>query len=307
MPSAKRRARALNAARRRAAARQNAAPGQAAGGERLQRIMAAAGVAARRACETMILEGRVSVNGRVVSSLPAFADPASDTIAVDGRVLPRAGAKRHVYIMLNKPARTLSTTADEEHLDRTTVLELVKHPANPRLFPVGRLDWEATGLMLLTDDGDLANRLTHPRYGVAKTYEAVVRGSVSDEALDALRVEIRRLERRAARRSAEGVPTDLAPPEIRLVSRVGDKAVLEVTLRESRNRQVREMLAAAGLSVKRITRTAIGPLRLRGVAIGRWRELERDELRALRRAAKGGESRGSAGRAAGRGARRSAT
>lgn len=307
MPSARRRARALNAARRRAAARRDAAPERADGRERLQRIMAAAGVAARRACEAMILEGRVSVNGRVVSSLPAFADPVGDTICVDGRVLPRAGAKRHVYIMLNKPARTLSTTADEEHLDRTTVLELVRHPANPRLFPVGRLDWEATGLMLLTDDGELANRLTHPRYGVAKTYEAVVRGDVSDEALDALRTEIRRLERRAARRSAEGVPTDLAPPEISLVSREGDRAVLEVTLRESRNRQVREMLAAAGLSVKRITRTAIGPLRLRGVAIGRWRELERDELRSLRRAAKGDERRGGKRRAGGRGAGRSAT
>jgi 23S rRNA pseudouridine2605 synthase len=259
---------------------------------RLQRVLAAAGVAARRAAERLIEEGRVQVNGQTVRTLPAFVDPQRDHIVVDGRPIPRQPA-RHVYLMLNKPARVLSVAADEPGLDRTTIMDLVKHPAAPRLFPVGRLDYETNGLVLLTNDGELANRLTHPRYGVPRRYEAVVRGALTGEALAGLQKELARLvQRESKRRMRETGRVRASAPsagdvELALAKVEPDRSTLEITVRAGRTGDIGELLAAAGVRVKKLERTAIGPLELKGLARGRWRELERHELQGLRAAARG--------------------
>lgn len=249
---------------------------------RLQRVLADAGIASRRSSELLIREGRVAVNGRVVTTLPVMVDPATDEIAVDGRVIP--AAERHIYIMLNKPGRTLSTVIDEPGAARRTVLDLVDHPSAARLYPVGRLDFETLGLVLLTNDGELANRLTHPRFGVEKTYHAVVRGSLDDSSVADLQKGIYLAERREGRTvgAVRASHVDLA-----IIRRDRDRTTLKVTLKEGRNRQVRRMLAAVGCPVKKLERVAVGPLLLKGVARGAWRELTRHEVGALRRAVRG--------------------
>ena len=249
-------------------------------GQRLQRVLADAGVASRRACEELIAAGAVEVNGRVVDSLPAWVDPATDRILVDGRPLPRP--ERHLYVLLNKPARVLSTAEDEPGADRRTVLDLVDHPERARLFPVGRLDYDSVGLVLLTNDGELANRVTHPRFGVPKTYRVAVRGELDDEAARELERGIYLAERKAGRTVGAA---RTAHVELSVVRRDRGRTTLEITLREGRNRQVRRMLAAVGYPVKKLERTAIGPLKLKGVARGAWRELTSREVQALRRAA----------------------
>lgn len=260
-------------------------PGEAIDGKvRLQRVLADAGVAARRACEALIESGRVSVNGQTVRRLPVFVDPNADRIVVDGRPIPRP--ERRVYVMLHKPAGTVVTAADEPGFDRRTVLDLVDHPAAPRLFPVGRLDFDSTGLVLLTNDGDLANRLTHPRYGVPKTYHVLVRGDLDEAAVEAIRTKFRVAARRgddqAPRRP--GPPASRGPaPEVTILRRSEGKTVLQITLREARNRQLRDLLQYMGMPVKKLARVAIGPLQLRGLALGAWRELTRSEIQALRR------------------------
>ena len=259
----------------------------AAGLVRLQRYLADAGVASRRAGELLIEEGRVEVNGVMVRALPAFIDPAHDRVRVDGRAV--GAPERRVYVMLNKPGRTLTAVMDEPGAARRTVLDLVAHPSGARLFPVGRLDFDTTGLVLLTNDGELANRLTHPRYGVVKTYHAVVRGLIDDEALEKLAQEIYVAERKETQASGAGRAARVG---LRVLRRDRDRSVLEVTLKEGRNRQVRRMLAGAGCPVKRLEHVAMGPLVLKGLALGAWRELTRDELRVLRRAARGGAGAG---------------
>ncbi len=249
-------------------------------GERLQRVLADAGVASRRACEELIEAGAVEVNGRVVSTLPAWVDPTTDRIVVDGRPLPKP--ERHVYVMLNKPSRVLSTVEDEPGADRKTVLDLVDHPERARLFPVGRLDYESLGLVLLTNDGALANRVTHPSYGVPKTYRVVVKGDLDDEAAKEIERGIYLAERKAGRTVGAA---RTAHVELAILRRDRETTSLEITLREGRNRQVRRMLAAVGFPVKKLERVAIGPLRLKGVARGAWRELTSQEVQALRRAA----------------------
>ena len=252
-------------------------------GVRLQRVMADAGVASRRECEALIETGHVAVNGQYVTKLPAWVSPEHDRIEVDGRLVQRP--ERHIYIMLNKPPRTVSTAQDEPGLDRRTVVDLVDHPARARLYPVGRLDYDTTGLVLLTNDGKLANKLTHPRYGIHKTYRAVVRGRVADD-------DVRELEKGiylAERRDGQTVgAARTARVEISIAKRDRDRTTLQITLREGRNRQVRRMLAAVGCPVKKLERVAIGPLKLKGLARGQWRELERNEIASLRRAASRG-------------------
>lgn len=253
-------------------------------GERLQRVLADAGIASRRACESLIAEGRVTVNGRRVTTLPAWVDPAEDRIEVDGE--PVTGPQRPIYIMLNKPSRTISTVRDEPDLDRRTVVSLVDHPAAPRLFPVGRLDFHTLGLILLTNDGDLANRITHPRYGLPKTYRAVVKGSLDDAGVESLERGIYLAERKEGK-TRGAIRT--AHVDIRIIARDRDRTTLEITLKEGRNRQVRRMLAAAGCPVKKLERIALGPLTLKGVPRGGWRELTRQEVAALKRATTAGE------------------
>jgi 23S rRNA pseudouridine2605 synthase len=249
-------------------------------GKRLQRVMADAGVGSRRACEAMIENGEVEVNSKPVTRLPAWVDPEEDHIVVAGRALPKADRK--LYIMLNKPSNTLSTNQDEPGSDRRTVVQLVNHPAAARLFPVGRLDYDTVGLIILTNDGELANKLTHPRYGVPKTYRVTVKGELDEQAIKELERGIYLAQRKAGQ--TDGV-AKTAHVEIELIARDRERTVVSLTLREGRNRQVRRMLAAVGYPVRKLERTGMGPVRLKGLPRGGWRELTRDEIRDLRKSA----------------------
>ncbi len=265
--------------RRHRNSRDNGSAGKAPGPRvRIQKALAQAGVASRRACEVMVEEGRVAVNGEIVSRLPVLIDPASDRVTVDEVTIRFSGpASRHLYILLNKPRRAVSTVSDPG--GRRTVTDLVQHPSGARLYPVGRLDYDTMGLLLLTNDGDLAERLTHPRFGVEQTYRAVVRGAMTE-------LDIERLEmtmRAKSRRSGHGPGAYL-----RLVRTESQRSIIDITLREGRNKQVGLMLARAGFPVRKLTRTALGPLELTGVAVSQWRELAPGEVRALRRAASQG-------------------
>ena len=232
----------------------------AADGERLQKVLARVGLGSRRACEELIGEGRVTVDG-AVAELGCRVNVESVRIEVDGApVGVRPGL---VYYLLNKPAGVV-TTASDPH-DRPTVVDLV--PDDPRVFPVGRLDAQTEGLLLLTNDGDLAYRLTHPSFGVDKEYLAEVQGRPSPAAVRQLR---------------EGVVLEdgrTAPARAVLV----DASVLRITIHEGRNRQVRRMCEAVGHPVARLVRTRIGPLVDRSLAPGSHRTLVAEEMKALRR------------------------
>jgi 23S rRNA pseudouridine2605 synthase len=231
-------------------------------GERLQKILAQAGLGSRRTCEDLIAAGRVRVNGEV-ATLGTRADAETDAIEVDGALVGvRQGL---VHYLLNKPAGVVTTASDPQ--GRPTVVGLA--PAEPRVYPVGRLDADTEGLLLLTNDGDLAHRLTHPSFGVDKEYLAEVEGSPS---------------RGAVRRLREGVELDDGPTAPAKVSLVGEHT-LRITIHEGRNRQVRRMCDAVGYPVRRLVRVRIGSLSDRRLAPGEWRELTQAELRALERAA----------------------
>jgi 23S rRNA pseudouridine2605 synthase len=234
----------------------------AAAGERLQKVLARAGLGSRRTCEDLIAGGHVTVNGQR-AQLGRRVDPERDEVAVDGTPI---GVKPGlVYYLLNKP-KGVVTTADDPQ-GRPTVLGLV--PEEPRVFPVGRLDMDTEGLLLLTNDGALTHRLTHPSYGVDKEYVAQVEGTPS---------------RRSVRRLREGVELDDGPTAPAQAALVGP-AVVRLTIHEGRNRQVRRMCEAIGHPVTRLVRTRIGPLADRKLRPGTWRELTTDEVRALERAA----------------------
>jgi 23S rRNA pseudouridine2605 synthase len=231
-------------------------------GERLQKILAQAGLGSRRACEELIAAGRVRVNGEV-ATLGTRADPAVDAIEVDGaRVGVRQGL---VHYLVNKPPGVVTTASDPQ--GRPTIVDLV--PPEPRVFPVGRLDADTEGLLLLTNDGELAHRLTHPSFGVDKEYLAEVEGRPS---------------RGAVRRLREGVELDDGPTAPARVSLVGDHT-LRITIHEGRKRQVRRMCEAVGHPVRRLVRVRIGPVSDRRLAPGAWRPLAQAEVRALERAA----------------------
>ncbi len=231
-------------------------------GERLQKVLAAAGFGSRRVCEDLIDEGRVTVNGEV-AVLGRRVETTTDVVAVDGVVIGVAPGL--VYYLLNKPRGVITTAADTH--GRPTVVELV--PSEPRVHPVGRLDADTEGLLLLTNDGELTHRLTHPRYGVEKEYLAEVEGSPT---------------RGALRRLRDGVQLDDGPTAPARVA-MPAPGMLRIVIHEGRNRQVRRMCDAIGHPVRRLVRTRIGPLRDPGLAPGAWRPLEVDEVRALERAA----------------------
>lgn len=235
--------------------------------ERLQKILAAAGVAARRACEQLILDGRVHVNGRRVDTLPVLVDLRRDRITIDGKPLP---APRHVYYVLNKPRGVLCTNADPA--GRLRAVDLLGG-VRERVFPVGRLDADSTGLLLMTNDGGLAERLSHPRYGVPKTYRAEVEGRVDEEDLERLRGGVW---------LAEG---KTSPARAKIVLRQPHRSILEITLREGRNREIRRVLARLGHKVRRLKRVAIGPIQLQSLPIGAYRPLKPKELDTLRKQA----------------------
>ena len=230
-------------------------------GERLQKVLARVGIGSRRVCEDLIAEGRVLVDGEV-AVLGRRVDPETALIEVDGA--PVGVRPDLVHYVLNKPAGVVTTADDPQ--GRPTVVGLV--PNEPRVFPVGRLDVDTEGLLLLTNDGELAHRLTHPSYGVEKEYVAEVEGLPT---------------RAVLRRLREGVELDdgpTAPARATLV----DPSVVRLTIHEGRNRQVRRMCEAVGHSVVRLIRTRIGPLADRSLAPGAWRELTGDEVRSLQRA-----------------------
>jgi len=230
-------------------------------GERLQKVLARVGIGSRRVCEDLIAEGRVLVDGEM-AVLGRRVDPETALIEVDGA--PVGVRPDLVHYVLNKPAGVVTTADDPQ--GRPTVVGLV--PNEPRVFPVGRLDVDTEGLLLLTNDGELAHRLTHPSYGVEKEYVAEVEGLPT---------------RAVLRRLREGVELDdgpTAPARATLV----DPSVVRLTIHEGRNRQVRRMCEAVGHSVVRLIRTRIGPLADRSLAPGAWRELTGDEVRSLQRA-----------------------
>jgi 23S rRNA pseudouridine2605 synthase len=243
-------------------------------GPRLQRVLADAGYGSRRACEELIESGAVRVNNEVVDSLPAWVHPGEDRIVVNGKPLKQP--ERHLYIMLFKPRGVVSTNSDPE--GRVRAIDLVKHPARPRLYPVGRLDLDSSGLLLLTNDGELANRLTHPRYEVHKGYEVTVGGSLTDD-------EVKKLEAGIFLHDREGEGKRTSETHLRIVKRDRTRTKLYMELREGRNRQVRRMLLKVGHPVKKLRRVRMGPLELKGLAVGEWRELTAKELGMLRRAA----------------------
>ena len=237
--------------------------------ERLQKIIAAAGVASRRKAEELISTGRVAVNGQTVTELGTKADPERDHIRVNGKLL--RGPERPVYLLLNKPKGFVTTVSDPE--GRPTVMNLLAG-VKGRVYPVGRLDSDTSGLLLLTNDGDFALRLTHPRYSTEKHYQALVQGCPTEAALEALRrgVDITEDDGRVHR---------TAPAQVRVLRRAGTNCWLTLTLHEGRKRQVRRMLATAGHPVLQLVRVGIGPLMLGDLAVGKWRYLTDEEVKAL--------------------------
>jgi len=250
-------------------------------GIRLQKILSQAGIASRRAAEKLIEEGRVSVNGRTVREMGVKADPAADDIKVDGRRLRQP--ERHRYILLNKPAGVVTTRSDPQR--RRTVIDLVG--VREYVYPVGRLDYDTEGLLLLTNDGELAAKLTHPRHEVERTYEAHVAGTPDDEALDKLRrgmpldgrrtmpADVKLMSRGALPRK-DVTPRTGAPSGRRV------NGVLLITIREGRNRQVRRMCEAVGHPVRKLRRVRIGPISDRRLRTGEWRDLSAQEIRLLK-------------------------
>jgi 23S rRNA pseudouridine2605 synthase len=237
-------------------------------GVRLQKVLAAAGIASRRACEIMISEGRVEVNGRVVVEQGTRVNPERDVVRVDGSRIPPP--RRHLYLVLNKPRGVVSTMEDPE--GRRTISDLLegKRPGKPaRLFHVGRLDTETEGLLILTNDGEFANRLAHPSYEVPKTYLAEVEGIVNPGTLKRLRNGV----------TLEDGP--VKPSSVKLISTSGEKSLVKITLHEGRNRIVRRTMESVGHPVRRLSRTGIGPVRLGTLKVGDLRDLTRDELGGL--------------------------
>ncbi len=236
--------------------------GSNAGGERLQKVLAQRGIGSRRTSEALIAAGRVQVNGEV-AALGRRVDPETDRVSVDG--VPVSVEPGLVYYLLNKPAGVVSTAADTH--GRPAVTGLV--PPEPRVHPVGRLDADSEGLLLLTNDGDLTYRITHPGFGVEKEYLVLVDGTPRPGAI---------------RRLREGVDLEDGRTAPARVAAVGPNG-LRITIHEGRNRQVRRMCAAVGHPVRRLVRTRIGPLRVDALAPGEWREVTPVEVRALERAA----------------------
>jgi 23S rRNA pseudouridine2605 synthase len=236
---------------------------------RLQKLLAQSGVASRRKCEELMLEGHVEVDGEVVTRLGTKVDPRTAVVRVDGKRLPPMSP--HAYLVLNKPRGVVSTMTDPQ--GRRTLADFVADRPE-RLFHVGRLDTDTEGLILLTNDGDFAHRMAHPSYELDKTYVAEVSGPVS---------------KAAVRKVREGVTLEDGPVHVssfRVLSTHQGKAIVELVIHEGRNRIVRRLLDAVGHPVRRLTRTAIGPVQLSGLRSGELRELTRDELGTLLDAAR---------------------
>jgi len=238
--------------------------------ERIQKLMAQANLGSRRECEKIIEQGRVRVNGRL-ATLGDKADPDTDRIEVDGRLLT-INRESLVYVALNKPKGIISSLEDELNQDRQTVRDLIPLPGH--LYPVGRLDKQSEGLMLMTNDGDMAHKMTHPRYGHEKMYHVVVEGFLSDQSID---------------KWQRGILLDgqyTAPAKIEVVRQHREFTQLKVTLREGRKRQIRRIANMLGHSVRELVRESIGPIKLGNLKPGQWRHLNPEEVAQLRRSVK---------------------
>lgn len=262
---------------------------------RLQKVLADAGIAARRDCEQLILGGRVHVNGKGITTLPCFVNPLTDVVTFDGlpvdvsvsqaRAVTTA-PKKLTYVLVNKPKGVISTTSDE--LGRRNVLSLLP-PAlrsEERLYPVGRLDGDSTGLILITNDGDLAHQLTHPKIGIAKEYRVTTAGLASEEQLQKLRKGMYLITPDS---SGTKTAKKATMESVRIIKRFvdrsrGDRTLLSVTLREGQNREIRRMLARVGLKVRELERVAIGPLRAGEIKPGQSKLLGKKDVDRLRAA-----------------------
>ena len=231
--------------------------------ERIQKILSGRGVCSRRQAEQLILAGRVSCNGSVCG-LGQTADPETDVILVDGKPIPSAGT--NIYIMLHKPKGYVTTLSDEKGRKNAAMLVC---DCGQRVYPVGRLDMDSEGLLLFTNDGEFANRLMHPKNDVKKIYQVEVKGFTGDN-LEALKKPI----------VLDGYR--ISPPELKLISAVGEKAVIQIAIHEGRNRQVRRMCARAGMQVKRLIRIQEGSLTLGDLPAGKWRYLTEKEIGELK-------------------------
>ncbi len=236
--------------------------------QRLQKVLAAAGIDSRRKCEELILSGEVMVNRKVVDTLPAFVDPDKDIITVSGRTIRAA---RKVYFLLNKPKGVICTNSDPR--GRKKAIDLV--PTNERIFCVGRLDADTTGLIILTNDSELTNKLTHPRYEIAKTYVVRIKGEIAGEQVEKLKKGVWLAEGKTGRAS------------VKILKRRHNESSIEITIRQGLNRQVRRMLAKIGLPVKSLTRTHLGRLTIRGLGVGKSRTLTKAEVEYLKKATSG--------------------
>jgi 23S rRNA pseudouridine2605 synthase len=239
-------------------------------GLRLQKVMAAAGVGSRRHCEELILAGRVDVDGRPVRKLGTKVEPSTQQVRVDGR--PLKIRESHVYYLVNKPDGVVSTNSDPA--GRTRVVDLVPQHDGEHLYTVGRLDMSSEGLILVTNDGTLANGLTHPKFGVEKTYVALVAGQISQEVVDKLRDGVH---------LAEGVARCV---RVHIRKTLPQSTLLEIVLAEGKNREIRRILAKVGHKVLKLKRTAIAGVKLRDIKVGDFRRLSRDEIRQLQEASR---------------------
>ena len=233
--------------------------------ERLQKYLAGAGIASRRASEKLIAEGRVEVNGRRVTEQGIKIDPDCDVVKVDGK--PVRPEEKLVYLLLNKPAGYVTTVTDPQ--GRPTVMDLIQD-VQVRVYPVGRLDYETEGLLLFTNDGELSFRMTHPKFKMLKTYIATVQGTLTEDRLRQLR---------------EGIMLEdgmTAPANVKILRRENHKTIVEIAIHEGRNRQVRRMFKAVKNPVLALKRVSIGPLDLKGVAVGEYRYLQEHEIKKLR-------------------------
>ncbi len=232
---------------------------------RLQKYFTDCGVLSRRAAEEEIKAGKVKVNG-LVAELGDKIDPESDTVEYMGRVI-KPQSNSFVYVLLNKPAGIVTTASDEK--GRRCVTDLVK--VGTRVYPVGRLDLNSQGAILLTNDGELTNKLTHPRHEIPKIYEVTVSGEITNEQLRALGQSM----------NLDGYI--IMPVKVQLISRDSDRSVLKMTLYEGRNRQIRKMCETQGLKVQKLMRVAIGDITLDGLSVGKWRHLTKEEVNKLRK------------------------
>ncbi|QQE10361.1 rRNA pseudouridine synthase [Planctomycetota bacterium] len=259
-------------------------------GIRLQKAMAEAGVASRRDCEDLITQGRVVVNGEKITTLPAWVDPNKDRIEVFGEAINtpklKATKARKFYVMVNKPKGVISTNDDPE--GRRRVIDLVNIPGNPRLYPVGRLDADSTGLILLTNDGDIANKLTHPRYEVVKHYQVKIKGRLTEEDAQRMKKGLFLANTSATSKNApKSKKASALQVKILGIERDrfrGDRTTIAITLKEGQNREIRRLLAQLGYNVRKLKRVGIGPLRLKGVTAGSFRFLTAPEIAALKKA-----------------------